>query len=73
LRNIKNIPVAMFVGNEDDLGDTTDARWARDEINSEGTALQFYTEISAGHATFMVGKDMSYVDTLLDLVAKHNK
>lgn len=60
LKNIKKIPVAMFVGNEDDLGDVTDCRWARDEINAGGTALKYYTEIPAGHATFMIGKDMSY-------------
>ena len=62
----------MFVGNEDDLGDTTDARWARDEINAGGTALAFYTEIQGGHATFMVGKDMSYMDNVLSIVSKHN-
>jgi hypothetical protein len=68
LRNIKNVPTAMFVGSEDDLGDVTDARWARDEINAGGTALTYYGEVPAGHATFMIGKDMSYFDTVLSLI-----
>jgi len=29
----------MFVGTADDLGDTTDAEWARDAIKSGGNAL----------------------------------
>jgi len=33
LKNIKGeVPVAMFVGKDDDLGDVIDARWAADEI-----------------------------------------
>lgn len=30
LRQIKSIPISMFVGTADDLGNTIDARWARD-------------------------------------------
>lgn len=52
----------MFVGSKDDLGDTIDARWARDEITVGGNAMKFYKEYEAGHASFMVGKDMSYLN-----------
>jgi hypothetical protein len=30
LTQIKELPTAMFVGSVDDLGDPTDASWARD-------------------------------------------
>lgn len=73
LNNIKgDVPVAMFVGTVDDLGDPTDSRWARDTINSGGNALVHYEEIRAGHSSFMIGKDMSYVDNLVDLIKKYN-
>lgn len=32
LKRIKSLPIAMFVGTQDHLGDVTDNRWARDEI-----------------------------------------
>jgi len=56
----------MFVGKEDDLGDVTDARWAKSQMNS--SALKHYEEISGGHVTFLVGKDMGYFQKVLSLV-----
>ena len=73
LSKIANLPIAMFVGKEDDLGDPTDAGWARDQINSGGKGnLVLYKEIEAGHASFMIGQDMTYVDEMLTLVEKYN-
>lgn len=73
LKNIKgDVPVAMFDGTEDDLGDLVDERWAREQIQSAGDALVHYEEVKAGHATFMVGKDMYYFKNVLDLVKKYN-
>ena len=72
LSKITEVPVAMFVGTADDLGDTTDARWAQDEINKNGTALVHYQEIPAGHSSFLIGKNMAYFDTVMDLVTEFN-
>lgn len=66
------VPLAMFVGTADDLGDTTDARWARDQIQKGGDAIKLYKEVPAGHSTFMIGKDMSYVDDLLNVVKQYS-
>ena len=68
LTKITEVPTAMFVGTVDDLGDVTDCQWARDQIKSAGDALIHYEEIPAGHSSFMVAKDMSYVDTLIKLL-----
>ena len=71
--NIKGeVPIAMFVGTKDNLGDTQDARWARDTIKSAGNAIKFYQEIKGGHASFMVGKDMSYFENVIQLIKKYN-
>lgn len=55
----------MFVGTADDLGDTTDAEWARDQINSAGNALVHYNEFPAGHSSFLIGKNMSYFEEVI--------
>jgi len=66
------MPTAMFVGIQDDLGDVQDCRDARDEINKGGDALKYYEEIPAGHQTFLVGLDMSYVDKAIELTNQYN-
>lgn len=72
LSRITDIPTAMFVGTADDLGDTTDAEWARDQIMSGGNALVHYEEVDAGHASFMIGKNMTYFDEVMNLVHTYN-
>ena len=72
LTKITSTPVAMFVGNVDDLGNPVDGQWARDQINQKGNALVHYEEMDAGHLTFIVGKDMSYVDRMITLMNKYN-
>ena len=67
LSQIKDIPVGMFVGREDDLGDPTDAQWARDTILINNSEVH-YEEIEGGHASFMVGKDMNYFDNVMHLL-----
>ena len=62
----------MFVGSEDDLGDPTDAQWARDRINEGGDALKHYQEMPGGHITFMIGKDMSYFNNVTSLLSQYN-
>jgi len=69
LENISTVPVAIFTGIEDILADTTDAEWTRDQI---GDNVVHYEEIHAGHLTFMVGKDMSYFDTVMELLEQYH-
>jgi pimeloyl-ACP methyl ester carboxylesterase len=57
LNTISQVPIAMFVGNVDELADPTDAEWARQEI---GSPVVHYQEINGGHLTFVIGKDMSW-------------
>ena len=70
LENISEVPVAIFAGIEDILADTTDARWTRDRI---GDNVIHYEEISAGHLTFLVGKDMTYFSKgVMDLLKQYH-
>ena len=58
LENISTVPIAIFTGTEDPLADLTDSRWIKDTLSSD--VLVHYSEVAAGHLTFMVGKDMTY-------------
>jgi len=62
------LPTAMFVGSQDDLGDVKDNRWAKSQM---GPALKYYQEVSGGHATFLVGNEVAYLDKVLSLVAEY--
>ena len=57
LSNITTVPVAMFVGDSDELGDPIDAEYTKEAI---GDAVVHYQLINGGHETFLVGKDMTY-------------
>lgn len=62
----------MFVGTKDDIGDVLDAKWTAALLNHSGSALVHYQELEAGHSTFMVGKDMSYLFKVVELLEKYN-
>lgn len=69
--NNPGVPVAMFVGAEDDLADPLDTKWAADQI---GTPVIHYEVIpNFDHGSFCMGMDMSYMNTVVTLVGEHNK
>lgn len=56
----------MFVGLDDELATTEDARWTRDQI---GSAVVHYQEQIGGHISFIIGKDMTYFsETAMDII-----
>lgn len=73
LNNYKGeVPIAMFVGTADDLGDQVDATKARDTINTSGHPVQHFELVEAGHASFLIGKNMTYFDNVMKLVSEYN-
>ena len=57
LEHATGVPIAMYAGVYDVLGDVIDARWTRDMLHAN---VIRYQELEADHMTFLVGKDMSY-------------
>lgn len=53
-----NVPVGMFVGLEDELGDPEDCRWLHSKISKTVTFYKEYPFL--GHMTFAIGLDMSF-------------
>jgi len=57
--------IAMFVGTDDLLADPTDARnW----FNTLTTAKASYHEYKIGHLTFLLGKELIFMNDLLDFL-----
>lgn len=64
------VPVAMYVGKQDVLATPTDAQWTKTQI---GKQVIEYTEIdNFDHSAFNFGKDMTFLDGVMDLVAVSN-
>lgn len=70
VENLSKVPIAMYVGKQDDLATTTDARWAQKSIKT----IQHYQEVdNCDHGTFLTGLDMSFMDSVLDQVKAHQQ
>ena len=70
------IPMAMFTGTFDELVSHQDSQWLYKELQSgygdNPKPVLFSKDLHAGHYTFMVGKDMSYMDDVSKLIGKYN-
>lgn len=63
LTNIEDVPIAMFVGNQDELSTPAVGQWTKEKVNS---TLVYYEELENwDHYTYAVGKDMSYMENVL--------
>lgn len=72
LKKISNkVPIAMFVGNDDDLATVRNAEWIRSEIGKD-TVFSLKTLENFGHATFNFGKDRDYLDDIHSYLKTYN-
>jgi hypothetical protein len=58
-----SVPIAFYVGTDDDLATVKNAEWARAQIGEE-TVFSFNVVSDFGHSTFNYGKDRSYLDDI---------
>jgi len=63
LSKIRNVRVSMFVGNTDLLGDPEDNLWLKDQLRENVVGYHTY---DYGHITFFIGKDVSYLEDLVE-------
>ena len=70
LENIAKVPIAMFMGQYDDLSVATDTKRTYNKVKTS-----FYYKIypDMDHMSFMLGKNMSYMDDVIRIVGDHNK
>ena len=56
IKEITDVPIAMFVNKQDTLANVNDNRWLRDQLQS----VVHYQESEGSHASFVIGADMSF-------------
>ncbi|CDW90338.1 ab-hydrolase associated lipase region family protein [Stylonychia lemnae] len=56
ITKIQKVPIALFVGEDDEVATVIDNRWAKDQLKT----LVYYQEYKLGHLSFLIGKDGSY-------------
>lgn len=67
LQNIK-VPVAKMTGQSDELGDLEDNQWLSDQLRNVLVLDKVY---NYGHLTFFIGKEMSYLPDVHNLLQKY--
>jgi hypothetical protein len=67
---VNKVPIAMFVGEYDDLATPKDTRWAKFEMK---TTVYYEVWNNMDHGSFHLGKDMTYLNTALNLANTYGK
>ena len=69
-----DVPIAMFAGSEDQVVPIEGNRELREIFRTAAhDPVVEYQEVEADHMTFVLGKDMSYFDRVVDLVDRYNR
>lgn len=69
LTNI-DLPIAMFVGEKDPLGDPKDTRWVHSQLKN----VVYYKEYAGfDHSSFQIANDMSHMTNVVELMRTHTK
>ena len=68
LENINGVPIVILKGTLDLIADLQDVQWVEDQLGENIVESLTY---DYGHMSFMVAKDMSYMDDVLRLMAEY--
>lgn len=71
IRNIKNVPIALFCGTDDLLASTTDYTWLKEELEATG-CLAHFSEHDVGHLGLLMPADPAHLKTIVEVANKHN-
>ena len=63
------MPVAFFVGMQDTLATLSNAEWANARVQSTS---YFKILDNCDHSSFLIGKDMRFLQDVLELLNIHN-
>ena len=65
LTTLSKVPIGLFAGKDDELGDPVDVAWLKTQIQK---VLKTDKTYDLGHISFLFGKDLSYVDDLIEFL-----
>mmetsp|Transcript_15426 Transcript_15426/g.26089 ORF Transcript_15426/g.26089 Transcript_15426/m.26089 type:complete len:108 (+) Transcript_15426:1104-1427(+) len=64
----------MLYGAQDQLADSIDVAWTRDQIDKDRKNVVFYKEYLLGHMSFLIARDMSFfTEDVVAVVNHYNK
>lgn len=64
LENIKEVPIAIYAGTKDAIVNIKDNRKVKDQLKT----VVNYEELDFDHLSFLLAKNMSFFDSVLDQV-----
>ena len=70
ISSIRDVPIAIFWGKYDQIVPLIQSRWVRD--NLDPSVLKHYEEWESGHLTFMIGKEVDYLERMQKLIRKYS-
>ena len=70
ISRIKDVPIALMVGENDVVAPLECSRWIKDNLDSN--ILKFYKEYKYGHLSFISAKDMCYLDDVDKLLKEYS-
>ena len=66
IKNIQNIPIALIIGNNDELATVEDNKWLINNLDS--SSLKMIKYLDGGHLSFMLGKEADYLEDVIRFV-----
>ena len=65
LKSISDFPIALFSGKGDKLASPKDVNWLKEQL---GNNVIFHDEYNLGHSSFVMAKDMSWFDNVIEIM-----
>ena len=71
ISQIRDVPIAVFGGKYDLWVPINDSLFIRNNLHP--SVLKHYEEWEAGHQTFIVGKEATYLEKVAELIKEYSK
>jgi pimeloyl-ACP methyl ester carboxylesterase len=71
ISKIRDIPIAIMVGKYDKISPPKDGEWIKSQLSSDDVKL--YKVYDYGHLSFLMGKDMNYVQDIDQILKLYSR
>ena len=68
LQSISGVKIIVIAGTLDRLAPIEDSKWLRDQLRNN---VIFYKEYELGHTSFLIAKDMSFINDTITVIKSH--
>lgn len=67
-----SVPIALFVGDKDDLATVYDNNWLYEELGGNNTVINYEILPNFGHSTFNFGMNKTYFENIDAYLEEYN-